>query len=320
MKAGLGTVVAMALLVPAVLLLIQDNPGEIPGAISIEKHSRELVQINQESKEYQMAGDMQKFEDSKRSMKEKLKEASLSHMGLEISSVDLVDGYYPFEDSDTKAERLGLEPSSVCASFEQSIPLHMQKISQTENFGLFAEKYSQYGIELYIMDERDRVFNNTHYGLSAADGNGRYAATWFHMDSCTGERTDKESYFLICGSDDNRGGFSTSNYKDIVASYLNSHFCEIELDPWRQSLREYSEMLREQRLQFQRETLPGLADAESHMEFFSEMNRRDDLGGIVGNMIQGKFDEQVTQDMIKRYESQHGGLPGELQELIRNRT
>ena len=138
MKAGLGTVVAMALLVSAVLFLIQDNPGEAPGTVSIEKHSRELVRINEESKEHQMAGDMQRFEVSKRSMEEKLKEAALSHMDLRVSSVDLVHGDYPFDDPDTRAERLGLEPSSVCA-FEHSIPLHMQKISQTESFGLCKE-------------------------------------------------------------------------------------------------------------------------------------------------------------------------------------
>ena len=318
MRSGFGTVVAMALLVSAALFLIQSSPDESPRATSIEKHSRELVQINQESKDHQMAGDMQGFEDSKRSMEEKLKEASRSHMGLEISSVGLID-VYPFDDPNTRAEMLGVEPSSVC-SFEQSIPLHLQKISQTESFVLFAKKYSQYEIEMYIIDERDRVLNNIHYGLSAADGSGRYATTYFHIDSCTGERTDKEPYLLSCFNENNSSVFSTSNHKDIIASYLNSHFCKIELDPWRQSLYEYVETLREQREQFQRETLPGLADAESHMEFFSEMNRRDDLGQIVWNMIQGKFDEQNTQDMIKRYESQHGGLPGELQELIRGRA
>jgi len=318
MKAEFGTVVAMALLVSAVLFLIQNNPEETPRAASIEKHSRELVQIHEESKDHQMAGDMQKFEDSKRSMEEKLKEASLSHMGLEISSVDLVDGYYPFEDPDTRAERLGLGPSSVC-TFVQSIPLHMQKISQTEIFGLFAKKYSQYEIELYVMDERDRV-SNIHYGLGAADGNGRYATTYFHIDSCTGERTDKEPYLLSCFNENDGSVFSTFNYEDIAASYLNSHFCKIELDPWRQSLYEYSETLREQLWQFQEETMQGLADAESHERFFLEMDRQEDLVNIVWKMVHDKFDEQNTQDMIKRYESQHGSLPGELLELIRGRT
>lgn len=318
MKSGLGTIAAMALLVSAVLFLIQDSPEESPRAVSIEKHSRELVQINEESKGHQMAGDMQKFEDSKRAMEEKLKEASFSHMGLEISSVGLID-VYPFDDPDTRAEKLGVEPSSVCA-FEQRIPLHMQKISQTENFGLFAKKYSQYEIEMYIIDERDRVLSNIHYGLSAADGNGRYASTWFHIDSCTGERTDKEPYRLSCFNENNSSVFSIFNYKDIIASYSNSHFCKIVLDPWRQSLYEYFETLREQILQLHKDTLPDLEDVESHREFFQEMNRQDDLRGIVGNMIQDKFDEQDTQDMIKRYENQHGSLPAELQELIRSRT
>ena len=66
--------------------------------------------------------------------------------------------------------------------------------------------------------------------------------------------------------------------------------------------------------------MPKLVDSESHMKFFSEMNKHEDLGNIVGKMVQGEFDEQRTQDMIKQYEEQYGSLPEELLELIGNRT
>ena len=46
------------------------------------------------------------------------------------------------------------------------------------------------------------------------------------------------------------------------------------------------------------------------------MEIQGDLDGIVWNMIQGKFDEQGTQDMINQYESKYGSLPDELSELV----
>ena len=307
----------MALLISAALILIYQDPGQTPGSLSLEKHSREIDQINEKSKNYQLVGDAQKFNDSKKTMQEKLKEASRDHMGLEISNVDVIDGHYPFRDSQVMVEKFGVDPSPVC-DFGHKIPLHMQKISQTENFGLFAKKYSQYGIGLYIMDERSYL-SNVHYGLGAANDEGQRASTHFHLDSCTGEITDREPYFLHCFDEDDDYRFATPNRDDIVSSLSSHHFCRIELDSWRQSLYEYAEMLREQRWQFQMEPMPELVDSESHRKFSSEVNRQGDLEGIVWEMVHGKFDGQDTKDMIKRYEKQHGSLPEELLGLIGDR-
>lgn len=317
MRAEFRLVFIMALLTSATLFLILQSPDGTPESLLLEKHSREIVQINEDSKNYHLLGDAQGLNDSKKSMQEKLKEASLAHMGLEVSSVDLIDGHYPFEDSQAAAERFGLEPSSVC-SFAQSIPLHMKKISQTENFGLFAKKYSQYPIELYIMDERS-YRSNVHYGLSASSPEGHRASTYFHIDSCTGERTDGEPYFLHCPYDSNGHIFVSYNYEDIVASISSSYFCKIELDPWRQSLYEYSQSLREERRQFQTEWQPETPDMESHLEFVSELERQLDLEDIIWWIVQGRFDEQGTQDMIRQYELQYGSMPEDLLELIGKR-
>ena len=232
----------MAALVSAVLLLIHQDPDQTPGSLSLEKHSREIARINEESMGHWLAGDEQKFGDSKKSMREKLKEASREHMGLEISSVDLIDGHYPFRDSQAMAEKFGLDSSSVC-DIGHKIPLHMQKIAQTGKFGLFAKKYSQHGIELYVMDERGYQ-SNVHYGLGAANDEGQRASTYFHVSSCTDEITDREPYFLHCSDEDAGYRFSTFNQADIVSSLASHHFCRIDLDPWRQSLFEYGEALR----------------------------------------------------------------------------
>ena len=317
MNTAFSVILIMALLTSATLFLIYQNPDEIPKLLSFEKDSREISQINEESKGYQLIGDMQKFNDSKKLMQEKLKEISLYYMGLEISDVDLIDGYYPFQDSQAVIEKFGLNSSLVC-DFEQNIAQHMHTISQTENFQMFAKKYSQYKIELYLMDERSYL-SNIHYGLSAGTEN-QSASTYFHLNSCANEVTDKELYFLRCVDDSDSYEFATFNYEDIVSSLSSPHFCKIELDSWRQSLYDYSEILREERWQLATESMPKLVDSESHMKFFSEMNKHEDLGNIVGKMVQGKFDEQRTQDMIKQYEEQYGSLPEELLELIGNRT
>ena len=302
----------MALLMSAILLLIYQDPDQTPKSLSLEKHSREIAQIHEESREYQLAGDEQKLNDSKKLMQEKLKEAAREHMGLEISSVDLVD--YPFRNSQAIVERLGSDPSSVC-DIAHKIPLHMQKISQTENFGLFAKKYSQYGIEIYIMDERSWQ-SNVHYGLDATNGKGQRASTYFHLSSCTDEITDKEPYLLRCSDENDGYRFTAFNQADIVSILTSHHFCRIELDPWRQSLLEYGEVLRDERQQFETESMPKLVDSESHQEFFAEMIRQDDLESIVWAMIHGKLGEQDPQDMIKRYEEEYGSLPAALLHLI----
>jgi len=308
----IGVIFTAALLMSAILLLIYQNPDQAPRSLSLEKHSREIAQINEESREYQLAGSEQKFNDSKKLMQEKLKEVAREHMGLEISSVDLVD--YPFRNSQAMVEKFGLDPSSVC-DIAHKIPLHMQKISQTGSFGLFAKKYSPHEIEIYIMDERSWQ-SNVHYGLDATNGKGQRASTYFHLSSCTDEITDKGPYLLRCSDENDGYSFTALNQADIVSSFASHHFCRIDLDPWRQSLFEYGKMLRDQIWQFQTESMPELVDSESLEESFAEMNRQDDLAHIVWVMIHGEFGEQDTQDMIKRYEEKYGSLPAALLDLI----
>lgn len=307
----------MIVLSSVTLFLIYQNPDETPKSISFEKHSNQLVQMNQLSKKYHSMEDIQKFEISKKLMQEKLKDISSEYLGVTISNMTLLEGYYPFQNATYWAERFDLEPSSVC-DFVGTIPLHMQIISQTENFKKFAKKYSTYKLELSIQDERSNT-SNIHYGLIATNDKNQSASTYFHLSSCTNEITDKESLFLHCYDGNNDYRFVAHNPDDIISSYSNEEFCKIELDPWRQSVFDYSQNLHEKRQQLHKELTENVVDPESQLRFLSEMEIQGDLDGIVWNMIHGKFDEQKTQEMINAYEKQYGSLPEELLELIENR-
>ena len=304
-------------LVSFTLFLVYQNPDETPESLALEKYSVEIAQINEESKRYQLIGNEQKFNASKTSMQEKIKEVSLEYMGLKVSYVELLDSQYPFWAAQDRMEEHDWVLSSIC-DFEYGIPLHLQKISQTDNFQKFAKKYSSYPIELIIMDERNEI-SNIHYGLIATNNENQHASTYFHLDSCTNEITDKEPYFLHCSDENNDYQFTTFNHDDVISSYSNGYFCKIELDAWRQSLYEYSKTLYEKRRQLEKESMEGIVDQESQRNFISEMNKQGDLGNLVGFMIHGNFDDPSIQEKISEYERKYGSLPEELMELIKNR-
>ena len=317
MKTEFKIIIIMTILVSTTLFLIYQNPDESPKSMSFEKYSDEIVQINENSKKYQLIDDVEKFNESKKLMHEKLKEISLDYLEIKISNMTLLEEQYPFWDVQYRVDKFDLEPSSICA-FEKNMPLHLQKISQTDNFQIFAKKYSSYPLELIIMDERNDI-SNIHYGLIATNDKNQRASTYFHLDSCTNEITDKEPYYLRCFDENNDYNFSTFNNDDIISSYSNGHFCKIELDPWRQSLYDYSKTLQEKRRQLQTESMTGIVDQESGGRFISEMDKLGKLGNLVGAMVHGEFDGKVVQEKIRQYEKQYGSLPEELLELMENR-
>lgn len=314
MKLEHGIIVVVGIFAAISMGLVVTNPDETPKSTSLEKYSEKLVQINKLSKKHLATENQQQFDESKKQMQELLKEVSFDFMGLEISNVELIEGQYPFRNSTLWEERFDLEPSSVC-DFEANIPLHMQILSDTENYDRFAKKYSHYNLTLSIFDERYPV-SNVHYGLIATNDQSQSASTYFHLNTCTNEITDKEILFLNCFDEKNGYRYATFNYDDIVSSYSNIDFCKIELDPWRQSIYEYAQKLNEKRRAFEMEQMMSIEDYEDQQQVMGEMNRQGDLGNIVWNIVHGKFDDQKTQEMIKSYEKQYGGLPEELSELI----
>ncbi len=318
MKTEFNIILILIILIPATLFLIYQNPDQTPKSLSLEKYSGEIVQINEQAKKYQLIDDVQKFDESKKIMHKKLKEVSWDLLEIKISDMTLLEGQYPFMGVKDRVEKLGLNPSEVCA-YEQNIPLHLEKISQTDNFHMFAKKYSSHTLELIIMDERDKI-SNIHYGLIATNNQNQRASTYFHLDSCTNEITDKSSYSLSCSDKNNDYQFATHNPDDVISSYSNGNFCKIELDSWRQSLYDYSKILREKQRQLETESMSDLVDQESHWKFISEMNKQGELGNLIGYMIHGNFDEQDIQEKIVEYEGDHGSLPPELLELIEKKT
>ena len=314
MKLEHAIIIAMGFLVFLTIILVFQNPEDIPQSKSIQKHAYEITQINEESKKHQQDQDSEKFEKSKKTMQEKIKNISSDLLEIKISKVELLDGQYPFWEVEYRAEKLGFDPAMICA-FEQDIPLHLEKISETRNFKLFSKKYTSYTLELIIMDERNKI-SNIHYGLIATNDKKQSASTYFHVDSCTMQITDKNPYFLNC-SDENVGyRYATFNHDDIVSSYSNGHFCKIELDSWRQSLLDYSEMLYEQNRKLEIESINEITDQEEHWKFFSEMNRLGELRNLAAYMIHNNPDENTIKEKIAEYEKKHGEIPGDLADII----
>ena len=315
MKTEFNIIIIMAILISTTFFLIYRNPNEVPNSLLFQKYANEILHINEKSKS--QLDDVQKFNQSKTLMQEKLKEISWDLLGIKISDMALLEGQYPFVVAKDRAEKLDLDPSLIC-TFEQNIPMHLKTISETDNFQIFAKKYSSHTLELIIMDERSKV-SNIHYGLTTTNNKNQHASTYFHLDSCTNERTDKEPYFLRCSDENNDYQFATFNHDDIISSYSNGHFCKIELDSWRQSLYDYSKTLREKLRQLELQSMTGIVDQESQWEFISEMNKQGYLGNLVGDMIHDNLDDHEIQEKIRQYENKYGSIPKELSELIERR-
>lgn len=302
----------MIVLASVTLFLIYQDPDVSPNLDSYQKDSKEITLLNEQSKKYQLDNDEEKFESSKELMVQKLKKISQQYMGVKISDV-WMEGYYPFRDTTEMAQRFDLDSESIC-NLEANIPLHLKVLSETENFKKFTQKYSTYHTTLEIFDER-HPNSDVHYGLVATSGNGQYASTYFHLDSCTSTISDKEPFYLNCRDKNTDYRYVTFNQKDILASYKNDEFCKIYLDSWRQSLLEYSKILKTQQNQLQTESMK-VVDLKSHSEFMYKMNKQSDLGNIIWSMIHETWDEDTIRDKIIQHEKQYGSLPEELVKLI----
>ena len=304
----------MAFLITLTVVLVFQNPEGIPQSKSIQKHSYDITRINEESKKYQLEQDLEKFEKSKNMMQEKIKDISSDLLEIKISKVTLLDAQYPFWEVEYRAEKLDLDPSTICA-FEQDMPLHLEKILETDNFKLFSKKYSSHTLEFIIMDERDKI-SNVHYGLIATNDRNQSASTYFHVDSCSIQITDKNTHFLNCSDEDINYRYATFNHDDIVSSYSNGHFCKMELDSWRQSLLDYSKMLYDKNRQLEMKSMEDDVDQETHWKIFSDMNRVGELRNLLGYIIHNNPEKSSIQERIVEYEKKYGDIPDKLSELI----
>ena len=87
-------------------------------------------------------------------MKEKQKEIASKILGVNISDAYVAEGWnYPFRDKSEIRPMAGTEPITTC-NIPERIPIHLQKIRQSEMFQMFVGKYSQHQLMIDISDER----------------------------------------------------------------------------------------------------------------------------------------------------------------------
>ena len=227
---------------------------------------------------------------------------------------EVFQGYFPLIEGSKVKILKGKELFQICNVIE-NIPIHLQNIGKTEKFRLFAKKYSDYPIELFLQDERlnDSSF---HYGLIANSDDGRTALTFFHADSCTNQITDSERYFISCHEDAKHRIFSTINKDDVLASLDHPDFCTIPLDSWRQSVYEYNQKIKEQLEDY----LPTIEiidkSYESVSTYESESRRLGLLSDISSMYMMAVDDQQDIEEKIKKYNNLFGPMPKEFLQIL----
>jgi len=287
MKIEYGVIIIVGLLIFAIFGLIFSAPDDVP------IHT-ELSKINQKGILAQEANNKEKLEEYSSLTQEKITEIARNSLGLDIFMSDVFQGYFPIVD-DSKVEiPKGKEPLQIC-NVAENIPIHLQNIVKTKKFQMFAEKYSDYPMEMSLQDERwsDSSF---HYGLIAHSNEGRTALTFFHADSCTNQIIDAERYFLSCHNNAKHHIFSTINKEDFLASLSHPDFCTIPLDTWRQSVYDYNQKIKEQL----EEHLPTIEIIDKRYEsvsaYESESHRLGLLSDISSMYVMAVDNEQDIED------------------------
>lgn len=287
-------------------------------SIKEENDSKVLSQINQQALMYEKNGDRTKLYEQTNLMTKKLQDVAFKSLGINNMLITLNDTFdFPFVGPDVIANKSRTD--SIACDIPTSIPSNLQKIRQTELFQMFANKYSKYDMGLSIADERttDSII---HYGLYANDVDNNTAFTYFHVNSCTGQIINPESYFLGCNDRANKNFMTTHNKNDIIASLKLDSFCKIPLDPWQQMAYEYDKDLSNEITQIQlNHTKIKNNTAATEEAFINEMNRISLLGSIANSIVEDTFDSNYTQKAIIDYNSKYGKLPDDLSNIIQQR-
>ncbi len=274
-----------------------------------------LDAISQQAIIYHENNDQEKIDKQRILIKDIIKEIASDSFGVKITKVNLENNYFPFLPA---SELKPVDPESIkpICDFSSNIPVHLQKIPETEMFQSFMEKYSEFSIELDVQDER-RHGSDVHYGIRSVSNDGNYSAgTWVHVDSCNNEISSR--YFLSC-YDKTKEELTMADTKERVLSSLeHEEFCIVPLDLWHQAVYDYGKVISEQtRNHFQKaETMSK--DYETVMKFQNELERFSVLSDIVNSMYQ---DESINaiEKSIQEYNVNYGLIPDKLQELFEQR-
>ena len=316
---GIFTVSILCIFASSIAIL--DNPANStqfidsqPSISSLERDSQILSEINQKAIIFQKNNEKEKFSEQKKLMQERLEKISSQTLGLNLFIDELYDSFFPFVDGTEIKIPEDKEQIEIC-NIVENFPMHFEKIKDAKMFKMFAEKYSEYPIELNLQDER-RLQSLFHYGLIAKSGDGRSALTYFHIDSCTNEITDSDDYFLSCHNDQIREVFGTKNRNDILASLNHEDFCIIPLDDWRQSVYEYGKTLSAKEEKYIQQLENAKYDDETVRTLQIEMHQIGKLHNLVVMMVSGTTDEKIIQEKILEYKKAYGALPDEFLELL----
>ena len=278
-------------------------PDHVPQEDGITKDGEALLAMVEMADAYRDGGQDAAAEEQEEAFQQKLAEVARNRLGVEISSAN---AYLFFPDLPDPAMR----PGQICGS-AAGIPAHLEKVRGAGWFMAYMEKYSSYTIQMHLNDERPEL--GFHYGFTAASGDGGHATTYFHVDTCTGEVIDPDSYRLTCRDGGSDYVLSTSNYDDTVASLELEEFCDIPLDPWRQDLYDYSVEESEAAWDLLAE---DPEDYESFMAREREFDQLNLLSELARMAYSNNFEDAEIQERMLEYCGRFGPLPEDLADLM----
>ncbi|MGD2107523.1 MAG: hypothetical protein PVH93_07945 [Nitrosopumilaceae archaeon] len=316
---GIFTVFILCIFASSIAIL--DNPANSvqfidsqPSISSLERDSKILSEINQQAIFYQKNNETEKLSEQKKLMHERLETISSQTLRLNIFIDDLYDSLFPFADGSEIKIPEDKEQIEIC-NIAENLPLHFEKIKNARMFKMFAEKYSEYPIELSLQDER-RNNSSFHFGLIAKSDDGRYALTYFHVNSCTNEIIDADDYFLSCHNDQIHEVFGTKNRGYVLASLNHTDFCTIPLDDWHQSLYDYGRKLSEKEEQYIHQLENAKYDDETVRALQIEMRQIGLLHNLVVMMVSETVEDKAIQEKIQGYKKTYGTFPDEFLKLL----
>ena len=274
-----------------------------------------LDEINQEAIIYHKNNDKEKIDEQRILMKDIIKEIANNSFEVKITKVNLENNYFPFLPA-SELKPVDPESTKPICDFSSSIPVHLQKIPETEMFQLFMEKYSEFPIELYVQDER-RHGSAIHYGIYSTSDDGNYSAgTWIHVDSCDNEPSSP--YIISCFDSIKKDVMTATTKERVLSSLEHEEFCTVPLDSWHQAVYDYGKVISEQTSNHFQKAETMSKDFETVMKFQNELERFSALSDIVNSMYQ---DESINaiEKSIQEYNVKYGLIPDKLQELFEQR-
>jgi len=307
------------LLITAIVILIAGFASVVlfdstfPENNTVMKSDAEILdEINQQAIIFYKNDDKEKTDEQRTLMKDIIKEIASNSFGVNITKISLENNYFPFLPASELKSAYPESTKPIC-DFSSNIPAHLQKISETEMFQLFMEKYSKFSIELDVQDER-RHGSSVHYGIRSVSDDGNYSAsTWIHVDSCNNEIS---SPYIITCFDRVKDDVMTANTKEMTLSSIeHEEFCIVPLDSWHQAVYDYGKVISEQTRNHLKKAETMSKDYETVMKFQNELERFSALSDIVNSMYQ---DESLNtlEKSIQEYNVKYGLIPHKLQELF----